>query len=48
MDSTEDRVRARKVTVRRPNRGFTGVLEEKTEQDRGNIKREIAANLSGQ
>lgn len=37
MESTEDRVRGTEITVTRPNKGFTGVLEEKIERDRGNI-----------
>ena len=32
-------VKGRGVTVRRPDKGFPGVLEEKTEYDRGNIYR---------
>ena len=39
MESTEDRGKGREVTVRRPDKGFPGVLEEKTEWDRGNIYR---------
>lgn len=46
MVNTEDKVRDLGVTVRGPNRGFTGVIEEKTERDRGNISRYTAENLS--
>ena len=36
MEITEDRRKGRGVTVRRPDKGFPGVLE-KTEWDRGNL-----------
>ena len=37
MERTEDRVRGTEGTVTRPNKGFTRILEEKIEWDRGNI-----------
>ena len=41
MEITEDRRKGRGVTVKRPDKGFPGVLE-KTEWDRGNIYRKRA------